>query len=362
MVEAPPHDIKATLFWLSAQVIVAHSAAAVVTEAIFRMEGFVFGWWFVTVHFLLFALFSLCQLALLEGWDGVLLMLDLQHNQPTTFHAKFFGAITVPPLMGYAITGCAVAVSHGCGAVAMVHLNYTTATLFKSAKVPTTLIGGYLAGQERTGKEFLLALGMSTGLVLFGIAEKYVAPKFAVTGLVLISINLIISSFSSNFQQMVLQSQGTNDCGSRLSISRLMFYQYSIAFVLTFAWCLVSGEFSAALAWYTANGWHLILMNVTDSACTFAGLNAIYQISALFDATRANVVCASRKQLTFVVSYALFSKPFYSLHAVGLVLTLGCGLLLQKSATGSSKRAAPSEAGSQDACAAGKDQNPTVTL
>ena len=139
MVEAPPHDIKATLFWLSAQVIVAHSAAAVVTEAIFRMEGFVFGWWFVTVHFLLFALFSLCQLALLEGWDGVLLMLDLHHNRPTTFHAKFFGAITVPPLMGYAITGCAVAVSHGCGAVAMVHLNYTTATLFKSAKVPSTL-------------------------------------------------------------------------------------------------------------------------------------------------------------------------------------------------------------------------------
>ena len=99
MVEAPPNDSK-TLFWLSAQVVVAHSAAAVVTEATFRMEGFVFGWWFVTVHFLLFAFFSLCKLALLEGWGGVLLMLDLQHNQPTTFHAKFFGAITVPPLMG----------------------------------------------------------------------------------------------------------------------------------------------------------------------------------------------------------------------------------------------------------------------
>merc|ERR1712166_310731 len=123
----------------------------------------------------------------------------------------------------------------------MVYLNFTTTALFKSAKVPATLIGGYLTGQKTRPTEMAMAVGMALGIFLFGVAERFDSPKFRITGLVLISINLVVSSFSSNLQQLVLQtSKKEETCTS--SVDRLMVHQYSAAAIVTLSWCLVSGE------------------------------------------------------------------------------------------------------------------------
>ena len=175
--------------------------------------------------------------------------------------------------------------------------------------------------------------------------------RFATFGLVMIVVNLLMSSFSSNMQQRVLQegSKG-NDLGDSLTASRLMFWQYSVAGVITTSWSVLSGEMVLAFEWYTQNGWWRIGLTFADSAltwdfiyckslcsevcwfCRFVGLIAVYKISALFDATRASVVCSSRKQITFVLSFVVYSKPFNRLHALGLTLTLVCGFFLQKAA------------------------------
>ena len=93
--------------------------------------------------------------------------------------------------------------------------------------------------------------------------------RFATFGLVMILVNLLTSSISSNMQQRVLQegSKGS-DLGDSLTASRLMFWQYSVAGVITTSWSVLSGEMGLAFKWYTQNGWWRIGLPFADSALT----------------------------------------------------------------------------------------------
>ena len=326
---------------LSTQIVVAHSVAALCTEATFRLDGFTFTWWFVSCHFTVFSICALVRQLCTGGPGGLVALLSVSQLPHAPLPVRGLGTVHSPPVLNYIICGAGVAISHGCGAAAMNYLSFTTTVLFKSAKVPATLIAGYLLGQNTSSVELLLAVTMATGLFIFGIAERYDSPKFAGAAVVLIIVNLVMSSLNATMQQLMLQSEGTSTprlkdvatgcCGSTgLAADRLCFWQYAMAASMSLGWCVFSGELSEAIAWYDLNGWQLLWLIIADSFFTYIGLLAIFNISALFDATRASVVCSSRKQLTFVLSYLIYSKPFRALHAVGLVLTLGAGFLLQR--------------------------------
>ena len=87
------------------------------------------------------------------------------------------GSKSLTASQSYLVCGVLVAISHGCGSVAMVYLNFTTAALFKSAKVPATLLGGFFQGADTSKREFVMAVGMASGLFVFGIAERYESPR-----------------------------------------------------------------------------------------------------------------------------------------------------------------------------------------
>ncbi|CAE7704484.1 Slc35b3 [Symbiodinium sp. CCMP2592] len=313
---APPEvalGIPWLLLELSAVVIALHGVAAVCTEFVFQTEGFVFGLFYTFAQCLTFAVLALAKCAI----RGI-----------PTLH--------VSALRGSAIAGLAMTVSHGCGILSYIYINYTTAMVFKSAKVPSVLLGArWINKAALTARELFWALCMMSGLLLFALGDGLESARFTVLGLVFIAVNLAGSTLTANLQQSVLQPSAS----VAPSVHGLMLVQYATASVVLFLQTSITGECSDAVRWYLRNR-SAAFYTCLDNVLTYLGLEAVMCITKEFDATRANVVCSGRKAITFVFSYFFFPKPFSMLHLFGLVLTILGGWSLQQAKWHEKKTAA----------------------
>ncbi|KAK3288527.1 hypothetical protein CYMTET_4003 [Cymbomonas tetramitiformis] len=112
-------------------------------------------------------------------------------------------------------------------------LNYTTATLFKSAKVVTVMIVSSLFGRTVSSKAIVLALVLCLGLSVFGIADKMAAPRFSLWGVTANLLSLIVTAFTSNLQDRVLKA---STGGTAKAKEDLMLFQYSVASLGAVVW------------------------------------------------------------------------------------------------------------------------------
>eukprot|EP00913_Durusdinium_trenchii_P022718 g21334.t2 len=191
--------------------------------------------------------------------------------------------------------------------------------IFKSAKVPSVVLGGRWINKNQTmSHEMFWAICMMIGLLLFGLGDGLESARFTGFGLVLIAINLAGSTLTANLQQKVLQSPVP------CSVQSMMLVQYAAASATHFV-----KELSSAIIWYLDNS-SAFFYTMLDNLLTYIGLEAVMRITKDFDATRANVVCSGRKAITFLFSYWFFPKPFGPFHALGLLLTLVGGWNLQR--------------------------------
>eukprot|EP00746_Dinoflagellata_sp_MGD_P098061 gnl/MRDRNA2_/MRDRNA2_39428_c0_seq2.p1 gnl/MRDRNA2_/MRDRNA2_39428_c0~~gnl/MRDRNA2_/MRDRNA2_39428_c0_seq2.p1 ORF type:complete len:285 (+),score=39.54 gnl/MRDRNA2_/MRDRNA2_39428_c0_seq2:1-855(+) len=274
------------------------------------MEGFRFGWFYAAGQSLTYAVLALGKLAVLCRLQQGLSILS-----------------GVSMLYGSVLAGISMTVSHGCGVAAFVHINYSTAMVFKSAKVPSVMVGATCMNRQRPSiAEQLWAFLMMLGLILFGLGDKLESPRFSAVGVFLITVNLIGSSLTANLQQRVLQ--GSSKTSETVEI--LMLVQYAVSAFLLFLYTACTGELISALDWYRSAPSSTALATVADHVLSYIGLEAVMRITGEFDATRANVVCSGRKAVTFVFSYCLFPKPFGALHAIGLPLVLFGGFQLHR--------------------------------
>ncbi|CAK9110446.1 Adenosine 3'-phospho 5'-phosphosulfate transporter 2 (PAPS transporter 2) (Solute carrier family 35 member B3) [Durusdinium trenchii] len=293
--------ISPRLFRLSAIVVLLHGIAAVCTEYVFQVEGFAFGLFYTFLQCFTFAVLALLKSVVSGG---------LRLNS---------WAIRGPVLAGLSMT-----VSHGAGILSYLEVNYTTAMIFKSAKVPSVVLGGRWINKNQTmSHEMFWAICMMIGLLLFGLGDGLESARFTGFGLVLIAINLAGSTLTANLQQKVLQSPVP------CSVQSMMLVQYAAASAVLLLYIASTTELSSAIIWYLDNS-SAFFYTMLDNLLTYIGLEAVMRITKDFDATRANVVCSGRKAITFLFSYWFFPKPFGPFHALGLLLTLVGGWNLQR--------------------------------
>lgn len=139
---------------------------------------------------------------------------------------------------------CAIAMcgTHGSSNAALVHLNYTTNTLFKSSKVFFVMIGGLVVHGRRVNLlQWCAALLLFAGLACFGLADKLSSPRFTVAGVGLTLTSLLGGSLSGNLQQKAAQRGGDGKSKTQRK-DDLLFWQYLIGGGLCLAVCLATGE------------------------------------------------------------------------------------------------------------------------
>jgi len=311
-----PSDQSKHLFMLSATVMIAHGMSSINCESVFRADGFRFGYFYAMVTFAMNAISPIIVRLYRQGWPGV---------------AALFPYGESVLLKEMVVCGVLMAMSHGTGMECLVYLNFTTCLVFKSAKVPTVMLGSlYINDAKYSKHEFFCSFLMMVGLVAFGMGDSMGSVHFHPFGIGLVVFSLCLGSFSSNLQQKVLQSNAMEDKDALRD--RLFVILYTVGAMSLFPMCIMTDQWGSAMAYFaTAPLTSGVVPLLLDSVLGYVGIQAILKLSQDFDATRANVACSMRRVVTFILSFAVFPKPFGMYHAVGLTLSLFGGLELHKS-------------------------------
>ncbi|CAN1243674.1 UDP-galactose/UDP-glucose transporter 2 [Linum perenne] len=96
--------------------------------------------------------------------------------------------------------------SHGLTKGSLAFLNYPAQIMFKSTKVlPVMVMGAFIPGLRRKYPlhEYVSALLLVVGLILFTLADAQTSPNFSVIGVVMICGALVLDSLMGNLQEAI---------------------------------------------------------------------------------------------------------------------------------------------------------------
>ncbi|XP_017623526.1 UDP-galactose/UDP-glucose transporter 4-like isoform X3 [Gossypium arboreum] len=96
--------------------------------------------------------------------------------------------------------------SHGLTKGSLAFLNYPAQLMFKSTKVlPVMVMGAFIPGLRRKypAHEYVSAILLVLGLILFTLADAQTSPSFSVIGVIMVIGALVMDSFLGNLQEII---------------------------------------------------------------------------------------------------------------------------------------------------------------
>jgi len=166
--------------------------------------------------------------------------------------------------------------------------------------------------------EYVLAVCISLGLVLFAAADWELTPSFHPIGLAFVSLSVCADAILPNAQERLFRMGS-----SRLEVTFFTNIFTLIAMTIT---TMLSGDFFGLIAF----------AKTSYVACLYIGIYTFVAYIAIsihmtvvrrFGGVSAVLVATGRKGMTLVLSFILFPKAFSWFYVVGAILVLG-GLLL----------------------------------
>lgn len=210
--------------------------------------------------------------------------------------------------------------SHGLTKGSLMWLNYPAQIMFKSTKVlPVMVMGAFIPGLRRKYPfhEYVSAIMLVIGLVVFTLADANTSPNFSIFGVVMVCGALVLDAFLGNLQEAIFKMNPATSQMEMLFCSTLVGLPFLIPpMVLT-------GELFTAWTECSKN-MYVYLVLVFEAMATFIGQISVLCLIALFGAATTAMVTTARKALTLLLSYILFTKPLTGQHGTGLLLiTMG---------------------------------------
>lgn len=214
--------------------------------------------------------------------------------------------------------------SHGLTKGSLAYLNYPAQIMFKSTKVlPVMVMGAFIPGLRRKYPvhEYISALLLVTGLILFTLADANTAPNFSVIGVVMIVGALVMDSFVGNFQEAIFTMNPDT------TQTEMLFCSTVVGLPMLLLPMILTGELVRA--------WNSCLEHpyvygvlVFEAMATFVGQVSVLSLIAIFGAATTAMVTTARKAVTLLLSYIIFTKPITEQHGSGLLL-IGMGIVLK---------------------------------
>ncbi|XP_066975619.1 adenosine 3'-phospho 5'-phosphosulfate transporter 2 [Macrobrachium rosenbergii] len=292
---APVPSISQFLI-LSSLVFIFYLIYGYVLELIFTLEGMrPHGWYLTLIQFAYYTAFAAIQI--IASGESISKKIPL----------KVYIAIAILTVGTMGFSNSSVG-----------YLNYPTQVIFKSCKLIPVMIGSVIIlGKSYNFLEVLACLCMCIGLTWFTLADSTIQPSFSLTGVVLVSMALLCDAIIGNVQEGAMKkyNEGT---------THVVFYSYSIGFVIIFIGLLLSDQLISAISFAAMNPWEVYGRGVMLSAAGFCGVQVVLTFVTLYGALVAVTVTTFRKALTICLSFVVFSKPF-TIHYIwgGLLVVLG---------------------------------------
>ncbi|XP_044501829.1 UDP-galactose/UDP-glucose transporter 2-like [Mangifera indica] len=214
--------------------------------------------------------------------------------------------------------------SHGLTKGSLAFLNYPAQLMFKSTKVlPVMVMGAFIPGLRRKYPvhEYVSALLLVVGLILFTLADAQTSPNFSMIGVIMVSGALIMDSFLGNLQEAIFTMNPETTQMEMLFCSTVVGLPFLIPPMI------LTGELFKA--WNSCSQ-HLYVYGVLvfEAMATFIGQVSVLSLIALFGAATTAMVTTARKAVTLLLSYLIFTKPLTEQHGTGLLL-IAMGIALK---------------------------------
>ncbi|MQL93092.1 hypothetical protein Taro_025733 [Colocasia esculenta] len=239
--------------------------------------------------------------------------------------------------------------SHGLTKGSLAFLNYPAQLMFKSTKVlPVMVMGAFIPGLRRKypAHEYISAVLLVVGLILFTLADANTSPNFSMIGVVMVSGALVMDSFLGNFQEAIftmnpettqLPSHGLRgavpeetylrQCNSFLFQMEMLFCSTVVGLPFLIPPMVLTGEL--VRAWNSCSQHlYVYVVLVLEAMATFVGQVSVLSLIAIFGAATTAMVTTARKAVTLLLSYLIFTKPLTEQHGTGLLL-IAMGIVLK---------------------------------
>jgi len=193
------------------------------------------------------------------------------------------------------------------------YLNYPTRVLFKSSKlIPTMVAGTIMQGRRYSALEYLAALGLIVGIILFTMGDAVMMPSFDVTGVGLILIGVAADAATSNYEEAVFfRSASPASQAEVMTFASLFGCGWALLLDLLF-----SDELKPAIK-HTMHHPTVLPMLVGSSVCGYVSVSFVLLLIKLYGATVTEMVKSMRKVITVVLSFALYPKPISFMYYLG---------------------------------------------
>lgn len=203
-------------------------------------------------------------------------------------------------------------------------LNYPAQIMFKSTKVlPVMIMGAFIPGLRRKypPHEYVSAVLLVVGLILFTLADASTSPNFSVLGVVMVSGALVLDSLMGNLQEAIFT---TNPETTQME---MLFCSTVVGLPFLVPPMVLTGELFTA--WNSCSQHpYVYAVLVFEAMATFVGQVSVLSLIAIFGAATTAMITTARKAVTLLLSYMIFTKPLTEQHGTGLLL-IGMGIILK---------------------------------
>ncbi|XP_065858160.1 UDP-galactose/UDP-glucose transporter 4 [Euphorbia lathyris] len=214
--------------------------------------------------------------------------------------------------------------SHGLTKGSLAFLNYPAQIMFKSTKVlPVMLMGAFIPGLRRKYSlhEYISALLLVVGLILFTLADAQTSPNFSIIGVLMICGALVMDSLMGNLQEAIFKM---NPDTTQIEV---LFCTTVVGLPLLLPPMILTGELFTA--WNScAQHPYVYGVLIFEAMATFIGQVSVLSLIALFGAATTAMITTARKAVTLLLSYMIFTKPLTEQHGSGLLL-IAMGIVLK---------------------------------
>ncbi|KAJ4835652.1 putative glycosidase CRH2 [Turnera subulata] len=267
-------------------------------EYVYNRLGFSYGWYFTFIQG-----FVYLGLIYLQGF--------------TVKHM-------VNPWNTYFKLSAVLMTSHGLTKGSLAYLNYPAQIMFKSTKVlPVMVMGAFIPGLRRKypPHEYVSALLLVVGLILFTLADAQTSPNFQILGVLMISGALIMDSLMGNLQEAIFTM---NPETTQIEV---LFCSTVVGLPILLLPMIFTGELFKA---WTSCAQHPYVYGVLvfEALATFIGQVSVLSLIAIFGAATTAMITTARKAVTLLLSYMIFTKPLTEQHGSGLLL-ITMGIILK---------------------------------
>jgi adenosine 3'-phospho 5'-phosphosulfate transporter B3 len=234
--------------------------------------------------------------------------------------AKEPGFHRVAPLRAYPLlTLCLFASSSLCN-MSLSFINFPTKVVFRSCKlVPTMIIATIVNKKVFASYEYVCALAICAGLVLFALADYTLDPlKFDMMGLALVSGSVVADAVLPNAQECLFRGGS-----SRLEVT---VFSNLFSFLGMTVVTLASGTLIQFAKWLYADS-TLTMYFALYTLLSYASISCYMTLVKRFGGVLAVLLTTARKAMTLVLSFLLFPKGFSWLYVYGSVLVLGAVMI-----------------------------------